>query len=760
MRVKKFSPDYVTAIKYVLLFAAFAATNKLEKTVMPYSAAIYAASIAFGYSAFFSSAIWILSFLVFKSTGLLAYAGIVSAFFIAVSFVYKKLGVKPRYEIVLFATVAAAVFCFLGDTINYVPIEKRVTVAAITVLLTLVAYVAIKGVTEKGLKFKPCFDEYATAAVLFTVIGTGVCNALSPFVWKSVCVLLILLSAYLYRQGVCTVFAAVCGISFSVYYGNVSYASVYLCMGVFAESVTRFSRYLSAATVLAADYLAERFFGVYGAYALTDFISCFIGAAIFCITPSFLLKNLKERLCVFREKQLSRVSINRNRTFLSNRLYELSGVFTEMSDALSAFKKTATTEDKARICIVREIMNAVCKNCDNYYKCKENENKIAESLNVLTGIGFAKGKLSLIDLPKELSVSCVRPNNLLYGLNKLLSDYRGEAINNANVCTGRKLIADEAKNVSEILKKLALESGTLLKYRSDLERKLSAALLKAGYPVHELLIYGEDSRLCIGMILSVKEIELGKLITAVEKTVGTRMALTEKSNVTEEKCYLSFRIAAPYDAFFGLAAAKKDGSEKSGDTHSVTRISDDRFLVALSDGMGSGEQANRVSSVTLSLIESFYKAGMKSELILGTVAKLLAITAEETFTALDVSVIDLKNCTADFIKYGAPYGFIVGENGIRIVESNSLPLGILDELKPSVATAKLAAGDMVILVTDGIADAFGSPTDLAEFLRTLPALNPQTLADDVMKRALSLTDGKREDDMTVLAVRIFKKKPA
>lgn len=760
MRAKKFSPDYVTVLKYVLLFAAFAATNKLEKTVMPYSTAIFATATAFGYSAVFSSVIWVLSFTIFKCTGLLAYAGIVATFFIIVSLIYKKIGVTPRYEIILFATVAAAVFCLLGDTVNFIPIEKRVTVSAITVLLTLVSYVAIKGVTEKGLKFKPCFDEYASAAVLFTVIGTGVCNALSPFVWKSFCILLILLAAYLYRQGVCTVFAAVCGISFSVYYGNVSYASVYLLTGVFAESVIRFSRYLSAAAVLAADYLAERFFGVYGAYVLTDFVSCFAGAAIFCLIPSFLLKNLKEKLCVFREKQLTRVSINRNRTFLSNRLYELSGVFTEMSEALSAFKKTAMTEDKARIRIVKEITGVVCKNCDNYHKCKESETKIAESLNLLTGIGFAKGKLSLIDLPKELSYCCIRPNNLLYGLNKLLADYRGEAIDNANVCTGRQLIADEARSVSEILKKLALESGALLKYRSDLERKLSAALLKAGYPAHELLIFGEDSRLCIGMILSVKEIELGKLIAAVEKTIGAKMALTEKSNVTEEKCYLSFRIAAPYDAFFGLAAAKKDGSDKSGDTHSVTRISDDRFLVALSDGMGSGEQANRVSSVTLSLIESFYKAGIKSELILGTVAKLLAITAEETFTALDVSIIDLKNCTADFIKYGAPYGFIVGENGIRIVESNSLPLGILNELKPSVATAKLDAGDMVILVTDGVADAFGSPTDLAEFLRTLPALNPQTLADDVMKHALSLTDGRRNDDMTVLAVRIFKKKPA
>ena len=115
MRAKKFSPDYVTVLKYVLLFAAFAATNKLEKTVMPYSTAIFATATAFGYSAVFSSVIWVLSFTIFKCTGLLAYAGIVATFFIIVSLIYKKIGVTPRYEIILFATVAAAVFCLLGD---------------------------------------------------------------------------------------------------------------------------------------------------------------------------------------------------------------------------------------------------------------------------------------------------------------------------------------------------------------------------------------------------------------------------------------------------------------------------------------------------------------------------------------------------------------------------------------------------------------------------------------------------------------------
>ena len=147
---------------------------------------------------------------------------------------------------------------------------------------------------------------------------------------------------------------------------------------------------------------------------------------------------------------------------------------------------------------------------------------------------------------------------------------------------------------------------------------------------------------------------------------------------------------------------------------------------------------------------------MNTNLILDTVNKLLAINTEDDFTAIDVSVIDLKKCTADFIKYGSPYGFIVGNNGIRIVESNSLPLGILEELKPSVCTTNLDNGDIILLISDGIADAFSSINDLIEYLRSLTALNPQTLANDVLKKALEHAKGVKNDDMTALAVRIFK----
>ena len=88
-----------------------------------------------------------------------------------------------------------------------------------------------------------------------------------------------------------------------------------------------------------------------------------------------------------------------------------------------------------------------------------------------------------------------------------------------------------------------------------------------------------------------------------------------------------------------------------------------------------------------------------------------------------------------------------------------MPLGILDQLNPSVCQANIDDNAIILLVTDGVSDAFGSSGEIIDFLRTLPAKNPQTLTDSILKKAIELCDGKPIDDMTALAVRIFKKSP-
>ena len=177
--------------------------------------------------------------------------------------------------------------------------------------------------------------------------------------------------------------------------------------------------------------------------------------------------------------------------------------------------------------------------------------------------------------------------------------------------------------------------------------------------------------------------------------------------------------------------------------------------MALSDGMGSGEYARKVSESAISLIEAFYRAEMPADTVLKTINKLLSFNRDERFTCIDIAAVNLDTGRADFVKIGSPAGIILREGEIKILESNSLPLGILDSLHPAVSTELLRDGDTVIFMSDGITSAFPSATDLYEFLQGFKPLNPQNLADKILAGALEKTNRAVTDDMTVLCTRIF-----
>lgn len=754
------SIDYFCVLKYACILFSFLVFANLETTPLPYSAGIYVAVLANGSAIITTSLLYLGSFLLINAPGLLGSQAILCLLFMIISLVYRKFNIKTKLEMSAYLIVGLLGFIFLGDTAIDFSLEKRLFTSILTVALSMIAIIAINALNEKGLKYKLNFEETLSISILIAVFGTGVCNFLSPFVWRAICVFLILFTCFVYKTGIATLFSALLGISLSLHSGNIIYISVFTVWGLVADALTPFSRHVAGIAIIFSDYLLQAIFNIYGGYTLIEFVSVLSGAVIFSVFPTKLLILIKEKLYAFRERQLIRQTINRNRQMLSGKLYDLSGVFTEMAGAFDAFKKNGITEEKAKQAMKKQIDEQVCSECDYFSRCKKNESEKFSGLSKMIDIGFAKGRLSLIDLPKELGDICLKPNNILYALNKLLSDYRGYLLENANINNGRNLIASQALGVAEILRGLALETGTTLKYQSRVERLLANNLYKSGFNVSEILIYGEEERLSVSLIVVMKEFSLNRILSVINSTLNADMTIAEQMEISDEKCYLTFKCATKFDAVYGIARREKDGSTKSGDTHSVTRIYNDRLLVALSDGMGSGDRAENISSVSLSLIESFYKAGLSSALILSTVNKLLSINTEDSFTALDMSVIDLKSCTADFIKYGAPYGFIINEQGIKIVEGNSLPLGIIEELKPSVCTTELNDGDMILLITDGISDAFGSSGEIIDFLRTQSAKNPQTLADEIMEKALKLNDGLKKDDMTALAIRIYKRKLA
>ena len=195
----------------------------------------------------------------------------------------------------------------------------------------------------------------------------------------------------------------------------------------------------------------------------------------------------------------------------------------------------------------------------------------------------------------------------------------------------------------------------------------------------------------------------------------------------------------------------------SGDTHTFLRIDEHKFLLGLCDGMGSGVNAEKASSTSISLIENFYKAGFDNETILTSVNKLLSLSQDEVFTAVDVCVMDLQEGICDFIKIGATYGFVKSKNSVEIISAGSLPLGVLEEMKPCITKKALSDGDTVVVVSDGITDAFATKEELATKIAQIALKTPQETADVLLAAALEKDGNEAKDDMTVVVAQIFEK---
>ena len=172
--------------------------------------------------------------------------------------------------------------------------------------------------------------------------------------------------------------------------------------------------------------------------------------------------------------------------------------------------------------------------------------------------------------------------------------------------------------------------------------------------------------------------------------------------------------------------------------------------------MGSGEYAKKVSETAISLLESFYRAKMPSDLVLSTVNKLLSFSKEETFACVDVAVVDLDSGKADIVKIGSPMGFILSDNTLKIMESDSLPLGILEAMHPTASTCYLKDNDVLLFVSDGVTSAFSSSGELLDELKKIPCYNPQEIADRLLAEVLRRENGTAQDDITVVAVRLYK----
>ena len=102
-------------------------------------------------------------------------------------------------------------------------------------------------------------------------------------------------------------------------------------------------------------------------------------------------------------------------------------------------------------------------------------------------------------------------------------------------------------------------------------------------------------------------------------------------------------------------------------------------------------------------------------------------------------------------------GYVRHITHTTVLKGDSLPIGIVKELKPSIFKIILSQNDIVILCTDGVSDSFESEQQMQDFVNNITTVNPQEIAQQILDKAIENDNGTPQDDMTVLVGKLYAK---
>lgn len=224
--------------------------------------------------------------------------------------------------------------------------------------------------------------------------------------------------------------------------------------------------------------------------------------------------------------------------------------------------------------------------------------------------------------------------------------------------------------------------------------------------------------------------------------------------VTQLRTVLAFTQKQPYRLQIGCAVKAAEEGSVCGDTVSAVSSVNGHGFALISDGMGTGKGAAADSRLTAAVMKKLVCSGFSFDSAIKIVnSALIARSNEESVASIDAIEVDLMNGEAVFYKAGASCSFVRKGESIATLNKKSLPVGILRGVAFSKARFKAQAGDIVVLVSDGVAQK--EEQWLCEALLSWENSNMEELSMHILKLAVLKNQG-HADDMTVVAVRVEK----
>lgn len=451
---------------------------------------------------------------------------------------------------------------------------------------------------------------------------------------------------------------------------------------------------------------------------------------------------------------------------MKHKLEDYSRSFQSLSQAMNRESKSKSGINRRDMRkLLQEMSEQICDNCEHRHSCMGQVSLGRPETIGTLALAQEQGNLVLEQMPAEFTSECIYPQRFLSEANQSIRVARMALGFQNRMAQNRQIIAGQMAQVGELLEELAEDMLHISTIPDELEETIVKELFAIHVAVDNLVFYeSKDKHMEIHMRANTVR---GRLVTAKEAAVVlsdlTRkpfaVSVDSRNVIPKQGTQMVFVEDTAFHAVTGVARVPKDGEEVSGDTFSCLSLPNGELLLALSDGMGSGKDALEESQTVIELLEQMTEAGFSKLTAMKLINSLYLSEEENTrYATADVTILNLYQGTCQFVKNGAAATWIRREEEAERVEGQSLPVGIVQEAEPYLGKCRIYSGDYVIMMTDGVSDAFADrEEDLKEFLTCCKIINPQELAERVLDEAVERCEGTARDDMSVIVAGIWER---
>ncbi len=539
------------------------------------------------------------------------------------------------------------------------------------------------------------------------------------------------------------------------------YCLLGISVGIFREVGRVISAVAFAVLGVVMAYVVRN--EVLGIVELRGMVSAVI---LFLAIPGKWMRTIENDLTEEQENPFAREDV---RILANEKLERVSTAFRRLAKSFSEFNGRERQIPAGEMEeIFDELSEKVCCECINCHYCWEtNYEETYENIRMIMAAASENGTVETEGINRKFLNRCLRLDEYIEKINERMSVARMNLSWRNRMNESREAMASQMLEIAGALREFTQELNETKELPAETKKKVLFALRSLGIKVKNLSFKTDrKGNLEVCFVARAKGnacITKSDVSIALEHVLDMPMRAGRyvRNVIPKEYEAVTFVQDTHYKTLTGLARVAKSGEKVSGDNFSFMELSTGELVMVLSDGMGSGVGACRDSENLVEVFECLIEAGFRKDAAIRLMNTLFVMSYQgKKFTTLDMTAIDLYSGNCEIVKNGAAATFIKREDGVETIFARTLPMGIDMEVETETIQTTMSDGDLVVMVSDGVIDAF--PGENKEFyveniLANLTINNPSEIANQILMQALSRNAKEASDDMSVLVAGVWKK---